>query len=130
MSEILRRLDQGYSMIWRENNLEESVRGLDAEFEWVVPGFPGAEVRHGREGVLEFFREWLEPWSDIDVDWQLHETKPDQVLAIIHMRGHGRESGAPAEMDFAQLWTFRGTRAVRMVMYNDVDEGRRAAGLT
>jgi ketosteroid isomerase-like protein len=86
-------------------------------------------VRRGREGVAEFVRDWVEPWSDMDVEWSLDQLGPDQVLAIIDMRGHGRESGAPAEMHFAQLWTFRGARAVRMVMYFDVDEARRAAGL-
>ena len=130
MSKIVHLLDRGYAMIWREDRLEESIRGLDEEFEWVVPGFPGDEVRHGPEGVLDFFREWLEPWSDIDVDWTLEEAGPDQVLAIIHMHGRGRESGVPAEMRFAQLWTFRGSRASRMVMYNDIDEPRRAAGLS
>jgi ketosteroid isomerase-like protein len=45
------------------------------------------------------------------------------------MKGRGRESGAPVEMRVGQLWTFREGRAVRMVMYYDVDEARRDAGL-
>jgi hypothetical protein len=32
-------------------------------------------------------------------------------------------------MTFGQLWTYRDERFVRMVMYYDVDEARRAAGL-
>jgi ketosteroid isomerase-like protein len=130
MSQMVRQLDRGYSLIWRENRIEESVRGLGDDFEWVVPGFPGDEVRHGREGVLEFFRDWLEPWSDIEVEWTLEQAGADQVLAIIDMRGRGRESGVPTEMHFGQLWTFREGRAVRMVMYNDLEEARRAAGLS
>ena len=129
MSDLLRVLDRGYTMIWREDRMEDALRGLDEDFEWVVPGFLDGEVRHGPDRVIEFFREWMEPWSDIDVDWQLHEAGPDRALATIHMHGHGRESGVPAEMRFAQLWTFRDGRATRMVMYDDIDEARRAAGL-
>ena len=45
------------------------------------------------------------------------------------MRGEGRASGVPAEMHFFQLWTFRDGRAVRMEMFTDIDDARRAAGL-
>ena len=43
------------------------------------------------------------------------------------MRGRGHGSGVPAEMRFFQLWTFRDGRAVRMELYWDLDEARRAA---
>jgi ketosteroid isomerase-like protein len=130
MSEdLVRILERGYAVMWREGRVEDAVSGLGNDFEWIVPNHPEGEVRRGREGVAEFVRDWVEPWSDMDVEWSLDQLGPDQVLAIIDMRGHGRESGAPAEMHFAQLWTFRGARAVRMVMYFDVDEARRAAGL-
>jgi ketosteroid isomerase-like protein len=130
MSEdLVQILERGYAVMWREGRVEDAVSGLGDDFEWIVPNHPEGEVRRGREGVAEFVRDWVEPWSDMDVEWSLDQVGPDQVLAIVDMRGHGRESGAPAEMHFVQLWTFRGTRAVRMVMYFDVDEARRAAGL-
>ena len=129
MSDNLRNLQRGYTLIWREGRLEDGLRGLDEDFEWVVPYIPEEPVRHGLEGVLEFFRDWMEPFRGLEVDWELHEAGPDQVLAVIEMHGTGRESGAPVEMRFGQLWTFRGGRAARMVMYNDIDEARRAAGL-
>jgi ketosteroid isomerase-like protein len=52
---------------------------------------------------------------------------PDRGLATIDMRGRGHGSGVPAEMRFFQLWTFRDGRAVRMELYWDLDEARRAA---
>jgi ketosteroid isomerase-like protein len=127
--DLVQILERGYAVMWHERRVEESVRELGDDFEWIVPNHPEGEVRTGGKGVAEFVREWVEPWSDMEVEWRFEQADPDQVLAIIDMRGHGRESGAPAEMHFAQLWTFRDGRAVRMVMYNDVDEGRRAAGL-
>jgi ketosteroid isomerase-like protein len=129
MSEILRMLDVGYTLIWRAGRLERALAGLPDDFEWVVPDHPEGAVRRGPEGVIEFFREWTEPWEDLDVQWDLHECGEDQALALIRMSGRGRESGVPVEMQLGQLWTFRDGRAVRMVLYNDLDEARRAAGL-
>jgi ketosteroid isomerase-like protein len=129
MSETLRVLQRGYEMIWREDRLEDALIGLDPEFEWVVPNHPEGEVRYGPEATIAFFREWIEPWSELQVDWELHSAEPDRVLAILTMSGRGRESGAPVDMRVGQLWIFKEGRAVRMVMYDDVDEARREAGL-
>jgi len=129
MSDITRILDRGYTLIWREGRMEDALRGLDDDFEWVVPNHPEGAVRHGADSVIEFFREWTEPWEDFELDWEIEEAGPDKALAIIDMRGRGRVSGVPAEMGFFQLWTFRDGRAVRMEMFTDIDEARRAAGV-
>ena len=130
MTEILQMLDRGYTLIWREDRLEEGLAGLEDDFEWVVPDHPEGAVRQGSASVVEFFREWLEPWDDFEVDWELEEVAPDRVLATIEMRGRGHGSGAQTEMRFFQLWTFRDRRAIRMELYRDLDEARRAAALT
>lgn len=129
MSDITRLLDRGYTMIWREGRMEDALRGLDDDFEWVVPDHPEGAVRHGADSVIDFFREWLEPWEDFHLEWEIEQAGPDAALAIIDMRGRGRESGVPTEMRFFQLWTFRDGRAVRMEMFSDIDQARRAAGL-
>jgi hypothetical protein len=129
MSEMLRTIERGYELLWREGRIEESVGGLPAYFEWVVPGMPEGDVRRGPEEVTEFVHEWLEPFDDLQVEWELEEVAPGRVLAVIDMRARGRESGAPVEMKFAQLWSYSERGVERMVMYPDVDEARRDAGL-
>jgi ketosteroid isomerase-like protein len=129
MSDIVHILDRGYELIWREHRLEDVLGILDAEFEWHVPDYPEGEVRQGPEAVIAFFREWGEPFEDMHVEWEIIEAGRARALALIDMRGRGRESGVPVEMRFAQLWTFEGGRAKRMDFYSDVDEGRAAAGL-
>jgi ketosteroid isomerase-like protein len=122
-------LDRGYELIWRHDDAEAAFRGVAPEFEWIVPVHPEGEVRRGAEGAIQFFREWVEPWEEFHVDWELHPAGPDRVLAVVAMQGRGRESGAPVETRLGQLWTFQEGRAVQMVMYPDVQEAFEAAGL-
>jgi ketosteroid isomerase-like protein len=129
MTDIVRILERGYELIWREDRLEDVLGILDPKFEWHVPDYPEGELRRGPEAVIAFFREWAEPFDELQVEWEIIEAGPERALVIIDMRGRGRESGVPVEMRFAQLWTFDGDRAMRMVFYPDVQEGRAAAGV-
>jgi ketosteroid isomerase-like protein len=129
MSEIIRLLDRGYRLIYREGRLEEALRGLDDDFEWVATDHPDGAVYHGSAGVMEFFRDWLDSWDDLQCDWQLEHIDDERVLATAHMRARGRGSGVPAEMHLGQIWTYRDGRFTRMVMYPDAESARRAAGL-
>jgi ketosteroid isomerase-like protein len=125
MSEVMRILQRGYEMMWREDRVEDALIGLDPEFEWVVPGHPEGDVSRGPEATIAFFRDWIEPWVELHVDWELLPADSDRVLAILTMNGRGRESGAPVDMRVGQFWTFREGRAVRMVLYDDLDEALR-----
>lgn len=129
MSPKLKVLERGYELIWREDRLEDALIGLGPDFEWVVPEHPEGEVRRGAEAVIGFFRDWREQFDELVVNWELHELDAERVLAVLDSHGRGMMSGAPVEMRFAQLWTWRDERFVRMVLYLDVDEGRRVAGL-
>jgi ketosteroid isomerase-like protein len=122
-------LQRGYELIWREGRPEDALAGLAEDFEWVVPGHPEGSLRHGPDGVIEFFRDWAEPFEDLDIEWALHELGDERVLVLVDMRGRGRASAVPVEMHFGQIWTFRDDRFVRMEMYNDAEEARRVAGL-
>jgi ketosteroid isomerase-like protein len=122
-------LDRAYRLVWHEGDLEGAFRGVAPDFEWIVPGHPEGEMRVGPEGVIAFFREWLEPWEDVHVEWELHPVDGERVLAVTIQRARGRGSGVPVELRFAQLWTVRGGRAVRMVLFPDVEKGFEAAGL-
>jgi ketosteroid isomerase-like protein len=127
MSEALRLLDLGFRLIYREDRLDDALRGLDDDFEWVATDHPDGAVYHGPDGVAEFFHDWRASWDDLGLDWKLEPIDDERVLAIIDMRGRGRGSGVPVEMHFGQIWTYRDGRFTRMVMYTDADSARRAA---
>ena len=43
---------------------------FDPEIVWdtSASGLPSAGVYHGREGVRRFFRDWLAPWIDYEIE--------------------------------------------------------------
>jgi ketosteroid isomerase-like protein len=125
----LHMLQRGYELIWREGRPDAALAGLAPDFEWIVPGHPEGSLRRGPDGVIEFFRDWAEPFEDLEIDWELHDLDDERALALVDMRGRGRASAVPVEMHFGQVWTFRDDHFVRMEMYNDAEEARRVAGL-
>jgi ketosteroid isomerase-like protein len=121
-------LRTGYDLLWREGQIERALEGLPPDFEWVVPDHPDRELSKGPDEVIAFVRDWIASWDELDVSYELREGDAGRVLAVITMRGTGRGSGARTEMTMAQLWSFEDGRVRRMVAYNDVEEGRAAAG--
>jgi ketosteroid isomerase-like protein len=122
-------LQRGYELMWREGDFERAAAGLGEDFEWIVPDTPEGGVRRGPEGTKEFFREWLEPWEDHRIEWEIRRAPDDRVVVLCVMHARGRGSGAEVEMHLGQVWTFRDGRAVRMVAYYDHGEALAAAGL-
>jgi ketosteroid isomerase-like protein len=129
MTDPVEVLELLLTRVWREDSLEGALADLPQDFEWLVPGFPGSEAARGPEATLDFFRDWIDQWDDLWVDWELEQAGPDTVFAVVDMRGRGRASGVPVELRFAQIWSFRENVPVRMEFQADVEDGRRAAGL-
>src|SRR5947209_4953569 len=89
-------------------------------------GWPEKQVYEGLEGAREFMRDWLEQWDDWSFDVLDVASVEDRVLTVVRQRGRAKGSGVEAEMLFAQLWTLRDGKIVRVSMYASPEEGRRA----
>jgi ketosteroid isomerase-like protein len=126
---MIEKLELLFARVWHEHDLEGALGDLPQDFEWIVPGFPGDQAARGPEGTIEFFRDWIDQWEELRVDWEFEQGSPDAVFALVDMRGRGRASGVPVELHFAQVWSFREGVPVRMVFYADFEDARRAAGL-
>jgi ketosteroid isomerase-like protein len=124
---LIATLERMYAQVWRERDLVAAFADLPDDFEWVMPGHPDGALRLGPHAVNDFFLDWIDQWEEPESDWELEQTAPDTVLALVTTRGRGRVSGVPVESHFAQMWTFRDGIPVRMVLYTDADKGRRAA---
>ena len=99
------------------------VDGLPAEFEWHFledtidrePTRPDA-LPEAFEDLLSQFPDWqAEPIEIV-------EPAPGTFVVRLVSSGAGAASGAPIELNFAQVWAFEGDRAVRCHEYRSFSE--------
>ena len=80
----------------------------------------------GREAAYDAYRQWIEPWEDL-------QREPVEVIdagnrLLILQREVGRTSGIQLEERVATLFTLRGRRIVRQDEYGDWDQALEAIG--
>ena len=103
----------------------------DPEFVWDMStfrGWPGQQEYHGAEGARQFLNEWLEAWDDWELELEELHDAGEQIVAIVRQRGRSKSMGLPVDMTFAQLFTLRDGKQVRMQMYAEPSEALEAAG--
>jgi ketosteroid isomerase-like protein len=105
---------------------------FDPEFVWDMStfrGWPEAQTYAGVEGAREFMANWVDAWDDWELEVEALHDAGDSVVAIIRQRGRAKSTGLPVDMSFAQVWTFRGGKQIRMQAYDDPAEALRAHGI-
>jgi hypothetical protein len=60
-------------------------------------------------------------------DFEVHQN--GEIVVLIHTWGRGRGSGIRIDNRIAHVWTFRGDKAVRQVVYEEQAEALEAIGL-
>ncbi len=140
-------------MIWTpmtaeaHNNIEIARRGYEhavatgdvleeiiaADFVWDMSKFAGwleEPLYHGADGARRFLTEWVSAFEDwrLEIE-ELHAAGEDKVVGIVRQHARSKTTGAPADMRFAQVFTFRDGLQTRMEMYADPDEALKATGL-
>jgi ketosteroid isomerase-like protein len=94
------------------------------------PQFPDAGTYMGPEGIAEYTRGFLEPWTSITIEAEEIIPAGDSVVVAVLQRGEGDASGAFTEFRYFHLWTFRGDKAIRFESIRERDEAFEAAGLS
>jgi ketosteroid isomerase-like protein len=92
-------------------------------------GVPGLGEYFGHRGVVQFWREWFEVVGNVQTNVLEIRGAGDKVISVCRQTGSGITSGAAVTWDFAIVHTMREGKVVRMKMYGDIDEARRAAGV-
>ena len=92
-------------------------------------GWPEQQTYEGTEEVRGFLSEWIGAWDDWELEADAFHDAGDKVVAMMSQRGRSKAAGMPVEMSFAQVWTLRDGKQIRMDMYSDRDEALKAAGL-
>jgi ketosteroid isomerase-like protein len=93
----------------------------DVELTWSAT-WAGEREYRGRDGVIQAFKDWMEPFSEYHVEAQDFVEVGDHVAVPNRQWGIGRESGAPVEIEVTHVYEFRDGLIVRLDEY-DTKEG-------
>jgi ketosteroid isomerase-like protein len=113
--------------LWSEQGVEAAMAHVSSEIEWIEPEEAiGRESRHGIDDALEGYERWTGMYDVYDGDVALVVDHGDDVLVHYIQRGRPRGGTKAVEEPVYQLWTVRDGLAVRMQMFFEVEDARRA----
>ena len=104
---------------------------FDPEIVWdtSASGLPSAGVYRGREEVRRFFRDWLEPWADYEIEARECIDAGGAVVLIFRQAGTGRGSGIRTERDFFGVYELENSKVVRFRLFASREQAFEAAGI-
>lgn len=115
---------------WSEGDFESPVEVFDPLVLFVMrPGFPDTGTYLGVDRIAEYTRGFLEPWTKITLEAEEIADVGDHVVVTVRQRGVGGVSGAATEFRYAQVWSLRGGKVIRLENFRERAEARQAAGL-
>jgi uncharacterized protein len=127
--EIVRR---GFTA-FNDGDFNAMMRNFAEDIEWrLIGGFAdlvGAEFR-GHAGVRRFFDDLMENLGRNRSEMEAILEAEDRVVVIVHTRGAGATSGAPATMRWGQVYTFRGGQISAVDNYYEASDALAAVGLS
>jgi len=91
---------------------------------------PDHGIHRGLEAVREQFKRWVDTYPDLRVEPLEVLVKADRVFVWAHWSGHAAGSGAPVEMQMAQVWTVEGGKIRSCEEFFDRAQALDAAGLS
>jgi hypothetical protein len=83
----------------------------------------------GLEGVLDYLREWLEPFSEYHTESLGYVDAGDYVLVPMRQWGVGKGSGVRAQIELTALFRVEDGLIVLWAQYDTMEQAREAAGL-
>src|SRR5947207_14282173 len=95
-------------------------------------GIAVAGVYPGFDELRSFYDDWFSTFPFDDWEQELDEVidcGDEVVVALTRQRGRGSASGVTVELEYAQVITFREGKIVRSVVYTDLDQALKVAGL-
>ena len=115
---------------WGQGDFSASLDVADPLILFVLgPEFPDAGSYLGIEGLREYTRGFLEPWSRMTIEAEELTAAGDSVVVAVLQRGVGVESGIATDFRYFQVWSFRGARAIRLENFRERAEALEAVGL-
>ena len=128
------------SQVFREATEAINERGMSAFAEFCAPdvvcdmtrsAVPGMGVLRGLEATLEAVTEWADAFEEYSLSYsELVDLGAGRVFAVGEQRGRPRGGAEEVSLRFSQINEILEGKVQRLTFFREVEEGRRAAGLT
>jgi ketosteroid isomerase-like protein len=90
---------------------------------------PDPEPHTGRDAFIANLAKVEESFDELRMEPLEIVDLGEQIIVVVSMRGKGRGSSAPVQMNFAQLWTMHDGKATSLRDFPTKAEALNAAGL-
>jgi ketosteroid isomerase-like protein len=124
--EIVRRLWEAW-----ERRDTEAVLGLyHPAIVWESRDTPLTGSYRGREGVSQYFRDWMEAFEDYDAKAESFIDAGDKVVVKAQLKGRGKASGVEVGMPGWQVYRVEDGLIIRVDFFRSEVAAFQAAGLS
>jgi ketosteroid isomerase-like protein len=87
-------------------------------------------IYRGFDGVREYFRDWLAVWDEYGHEVEEWIDAGDDVIAVMHWWGQGKQSGLRVEERTSHVWTLRDGKLWRLRIYATKADALKAVGMS
>ena len=132
MSQENLEVARGAYEAFNAGDLEAVSASFDPDIRWQASDvfFDEPRTYRGRRAWRdEFLADLLEIFTSYQANPERLIDTGDAVVAIVHLTGRGRKSGADVTARVAHVMTFAGGRVASFTELKDVDEALAAAGV-
>ena len=129
MSEEHLEIVRGIYDEWGRGNFRAAVELFDSQVVFVEGIGPDGGVYVGVEAVKSFMRGFLGAWAQVTIEAQELIPAGDTVVVHVSQQASGTAEGVPGELQYFQVWTFRGDRVIRRDNVPDRERALAATGL-
>ena len=114
---------------WRRGNFRAALELFDSQVVFVEGIGPDGGVYVGVEAVTSFMRGFLAAWAEVTINARELIPAGDTVVVHAHQHATGAAEGVSGDLDYFQVWTFRGGRVIRLENVPDRERALAAIGL-
>jgi uncharacterized protein len=116
----------GYEAFGRQD-IPAVLAAFDPDITWRTPdSVPFGGVRHGHDGVLDFFQTLPQFWSELSVE-PVEMIDGGESIAV-RCRISGMGAAGPLDVESLHLWRMRDGKAVEFTEYTDTARALEALG--
>jgi ketosteroid isomerase-like protein len=117
---------------WGSEEMRQTLSGSytpDVELTTLQSGLGSGVGTHyqGWDGFVSYLQEWLEPFSEYQVEWVEFIESGECVLVPSRQWGIGEASGVRVELELTHLYELEDGKIARMEQYDTLEEAREAA---